>query len=100
MKERAQLQADGFEAFVNNDHDDIDITQLDDEELHTMDKALINLNSAIASLGISGEEFLRINNEAFDSVRKSVGLSPLGFQRFREIYFACISGERAGFFQD
>ncbi len=98
MKERAQLQLDGFSAFVNDEDVEIDMTQLDNAEVQSMDKALLNLNETMGNLGLSGEEFLKINCDAFNYVRKSVGLSPLSNQQFQEIYFAGISGQPARFF--
>ena len=98
MKERAQLQLNGFSAFVNDDDVDIDMTQLDNAEVQSMDKALLNLNETMANSGISGEDFLKINCDVFNYVRKSVGLSPLSNQQFQEIYFAGLSGQPARFF--
>lgn len=98
MNERAQLQLNGFSAFVNDGNVDTDMTQLDDAEVQSIDKALLNLNQTIENLKLSGEEFLEINCEAFNSVRKSIGLSPLSNQQFQEIYFAGLSGQPARFF--
>ena len=98
MKERAQLQLDGFSAFVNDEDVDIVMTQLDEAEVQSMDKALFILNDTIENLGLHGEGFLEINCNAFNFVRKSIGLSPLSNQQFQEIYFAGISGQPARFF--
>ncbi len=98
MKERAQLQYIGFTAFANNESTEIDMNQLDSAELEAVDKAILSLNNAVGSLGLSGDEFLKINCDAFNSVRKNIGLSPLSNQQFQEIYFAGISGEPARFF--
>ncbi len=98
MEERAQLQLNGFTDFVNDGDVDTDMTQLDNAEVQFMDKALLNLNQTIESLNISGEEFLEINRNAFNSVRENIGLSPLSNQLFQEIYFAGLSGQPARFF--
>lgn len=74
------------------------MTQLDNAEVQTMDKALLTLNQTIESLNLSGEEFLEINRNAFNFVREDIGLSPLSNQRFQEIYFAGLSGQPARFF--
>jgi hypothetical protein len=98
MKERAQLQYEGFNTFVNNELIDEDITELDSVELEAMDRAILRLNDVVMNLGLSGEDFLKINCDAFNSVRKDVGLSPMSNQQFQDIYFAGISGQPARFF--
>lgn len=100
MKERAQLQFDGFLAFINDEDFDVDVTRLDNAETQAMDKAILDLNNTIGDLGLSGEDFLKINCNAFNSVRESIGLQPLSNQRFQEIYFAGISGSPARFFSE
>ena len=77
---------------------DVDVTALDAEEMRVIDKALLNLNSLMQNSGVTGEDFLKINCDAFNFVRNSVGLPALNQESFQEIYFAGISGEPARFF--
>ncbi len=50
MKERAQLQLDGFSAFVNDEDIDIDVTKLDNTELKAMDKAILKARFVVKIL--------------------------------------------------
>jgi hypothetical protein len=98
MKKRANLQYDGFNAFVNDEPIDIDITGLDNAELEAMDKAIFGVTDSLKKLGFDGEDFIKINWKAFNIVRATIGLSELSTDEFQNTYFAGILGQPARFF--
>jgi hypothetical protein len=99
MLERARLQYDGFQQWVNNPEVYVDTTRLDRDERAAIDRAVKALNELIAKKsGLTQDEWLDIVQESFNSVRASLELMPLGKDVFRSQYMGLISGECPRFF--
>lgn len=100
LTERGKLQITEGKRWVANPNADVDPSRLDEAEKQSMSKSLPALNDLIRKHGLSNEDFLQINCEAFNSVREFVGLDPLPLVEFVSRYFAGMSGQRARFFTD
>lgn len=100
MLDRAQLQYQGFKRWVQSPETAVDVTRLDGPELAAIDRAVSALNDLIKRVGLTPDEWIEINREAFNSVRASVGFLPLDTDAFRSRYFRGLTGERVRFFAD
>lgn len=100
LTERGKLQITKGKKWVANPNVDVDASRLDEVEKQSMSKSLPALNKLIMKHGLSNEDFLQINCEAFNSIREFVGLAPLPLVEFVSRYFAGMSGQRARFFTD
>jgi len=98
--DRAQLQYNGFTRWVQSPQTAVDITRLDEPERLAADRAIKALNDLIKRVGLTSDEWIDINQEAFNSVRAYLGLVPLDRDVFRSRYFLGLTGERVRFFGD
>jgi len=98
--DRAQLQYHGFTRWVQSPQTAIDVTRLDEPERLAADHAIKALNDLIKRVGLTSDEWMDINQEAFNSVRTYLGLVPLDRDVFRSRYFLGLTGERVRFFSD
>jgi hypothetical protein len=97
---RADLQYQRFTKWVQSPQTSLDTSSLDRAELVAMYSAASALNDLIRRVGLTPEEWMDINKEAFNSVRVSIGLSPLGRDVFRSLYFRNLKGEPVRFFAE
>ncbi len=98
MKERGRLQIEEGTKWVTSPSNEIDALRLDDVEKQRMNKSLPALNKFIRKHGLSNEDFLQINCEAFNKVRQFVNLGPLSLEEFVDLYVAGMSGQRVRLF--
>jgi len=98
--DRAQLQYNGFTRWVQSPQTAVNVTRLDKPERLAADRAIKALNDLIKRLGSTSDEWMDINQEAFNSVRTYLGLVPLDRDVFRSRYFLGLTGERVRFFGD
>lgn len=100
MLDRAHLQYHGFTRWVQSPQTAVDVTRLDEPELLAIDRAINALNDLIKRVGLTPDEWMDLIQEAFNSVRTSLGLVPLDGDVFRSRYFRGLKGERVRFFGD
>jgi len=100
LQERARLQYQGFTAWSQDPSREADITSLDAAEEAAMTRSTESLNGLIAKAGLKEEAWLDICCEAFNTVRASVGLSPMSGDDHRSRFFAGLAGMPARFFRD
>lgn len=101
MLERARYQYQGFQQWVNHPQVDVDTKDLDRDELAAIDSAIRALNELIfKKIRLTSDEWLDIVQEAFNSVRASLKLIPLGKDSFRSQYMRGINGEYVRFFKE
>jgi len=101
MSDRACFMYQGFKQWVNNEVMNINVTSLDGNELAAFDRAIKSLNELIfKKIGLTRDEWLDIVQEAFNSVRASLKLTPLSKDTFRSQYMRGISGRHVRFFKD
>jgi hypothetical protein len=100
MLGRAHLMYDGFMRWVQSPQTDVDVVRLDEPELLAIDRSINSLNNLIKRIGLTPDEWMDIVQEAFNSVRTSLGLVPLDRDVFRSRYFRGLEGERVRFFGD
>lgn len=100
MLDRAELQYQGFTQWVQSPQTAVDVSRLDGPELAAIVRAVSALNDLIKRVGLMLDQWIKLNQEAFNSVRASVGLPPLDSDVFRSRYFGGLTGERARFFAD
>ena len=100
MQDRSDFQIQEYTRGLRGESEDIDVTRMDLVEQQAMDTALLSLNTAMQIMGIDAEGFLDINRQAFNEVRKSIGLGPLGVTEFREMYIGGLEGRPARFFSE
>jgi hypothetical protein len=98
LRDRADLQSKVFSSFLDHSASIPDTTQVDAAELAAMDRALKTLNELIASVGIDGDAWMELNCEAFNAVRKAVGLGPLRLQDFQRTFIGGLEGQPARYF--
>jgi hypothetical protein len=98
--DRANLQYDSYSNWITNPQLDVDAKKLDNFELAALDRAVISLNCLIKKSGITNDEWLDIINDAFNSVRASIGLAPMNKNTFRSRYMRGLKGELIRFFSD
>jgi len=100
MLDRAHLQYDGFTRWIQSPQTAVDVRRLDKPELSAIDRAVKALNDLIKKAGLTHDEWMDLNQEAFNSVRTSLGLVPLDRDVFRSQYSRGLNGERVRFFGD
>lgn len=100
MIERGNRQIEDGTEWVANPSSETDPRPLVDVERQATAKSLRALNKFIRKHGFSNDDFLKINCEAFNSVRHSIRLAPLHLEDFTSRYFAGMSGNRARFFSE
>ena len=98
MLDRAHLQYDGWTQWVQSPQTAVDVVRLDKPELLAIDRAINALNDLIKRVGLTPDEWMDLNREAFNSVRTSLGLVPLDRDVFRSRYSHGLKGERVRFF--
>jgi hypothetical protein len=98
MLDRVHLQYDGFTRWVQSPQTAVDVRRLDKPELSAIDRAVKALNDLIKKAGLTHDEWMDLNQEAFNSVRTYLGLVPLDRDVFRSRLFRGTSGERVRFF--
>lgn len=101
LLERAHYMYQGFRKWVNNEVRNANVTGLEEKERMAIDRAIKSLNELIfQKIGLTTDEWLVINQKAFNTVRTSLQLPPLDIRDFISRYTRGVNGEHVRMYTD